>query len=189
MIKVGISLGWNCYAAIYAVEHSLRNRKSEGYMTCPFDEMITNLAGIKQCLIDDFKYFLDDKYLKLINAPFSTGGIVKGETLLYNTKYHFIFNHESPGHANLYISQNWEGGINHYTKDNFKLFKQRYEERISNFRNYLNSADEILFIIHGNENDTINLDQLFSEKNINHKIIELIDIEQYKEHYKLMMIE
>ena len=38
-------------------------------------------------------------------APFKTGGIVKKEKLIYNSRYRFIFNHESPGHANLYIKQ------------------------------------------------------------------------------------
>jgi hypothetical protein len=144
---VGISLGWNCHSAGYGTSSGLRKRKEEGYLTCPFDEMITNLKGVQECIEDDFKYFMDEDYLHIKQAPFSTGGIIQGEYLLYNTKYNFIFNHESPGHANLYINQMWSGGINHYIDNNFALLKERYNRRVDNFRKYLHQGSNILFII------------------------------------------
>ena len=58
----GISLGWNCHSAINGVALGFRNIKSNGYKTCPFDEMISNYKGIN----DDFEYFCDIKYLELI---------------------------------------------------------------------------------------------------------------------------
>lgn len=42
MKPIGISLGWNCDAAGYAVKNKLRETKNNGYKTCPFDIMITN---------------------------------------------------------------------------------------------------------------------------------------------------
>jgi hypothetical protein len=145
--SIGISLGWNCHSAVYGVEIGKRERKTAGYQTCPFDEMITNLKGVEECIADDFKYFMDEEYLEVIEAPFSSGGIVKGEKLVHNTKYNFIFNHESPGHVNLYLSQSWSGGINHYIDNNFLLLKERYNRRVDNFRMYLKQSLQVVFIV------------------------------------------
>jgi hypothetical protein len=141
----GISLGWNCESAIKGVEMGIRKRKSDGYQTCPFDECLTNYDGIILCLQEDFRYFCDPHYLKLLTVPFSTGGIVRGETLIYHARYHFLFNHESPGHGNLYLTQNWSGGKNHYIDNGFEKFIERYTRRIHHFREYLRSS--VHFII------------------------------------------
>ena len=107
----GISLGWNCNSAIVGVSTCLRKTKQNGYKTCPFDEMISNYKGIIECIKDDFKFLCDIKYLKLIK--------IREEYMIYNIKYNFIFNHESPGHANLFISQKWAKGINHYIMNDY----------------------------------------------------------------------
>jgi hypothetical protein len=60
MNKIGISLGMKCDSAVWGVENNIRSTKANGYKTCPFDEIISNLPGIIQCLRDDFKYFLTD---------------------------------------------------------------------------------------------------------------------------------
>ena len=67
---------------------------------------------------DDFKYLCDTNYLTLKT--------VGTDVLIYNTKYKFIFNHESPGHSNLYITQKWTKGINHYVMNNYEEFINRY---------------------------------------------------------------
>jgi hypothetical protein len=64
-----------------------------------------------------------------------------------NTRYGFIFNHESPGHANLYITEKWEGGKEHFVKNDFLEFKKRYSSRIQNFRGYMNSGKTIRFLM------------------------------------------
>jgi hypothetical protein len=163
MSSCGISLGWNCEAASRSVELKIRDIKSNGYTTCPFDECLSNYDGVILCIQEDFKYFCDPSYLKLMPARISTGGLKEGEILLVNTRYKFIFNHESPGHANLYLIQNWAGGINHYIADNYKLFIERYNNRIENFRNYLKN-NEVNFIIVKNTNDTSKLKETISEK-------------------------
>ena len=141
MNQVGISLGWNCNSASYGVENCIRKRKIDGYMTCPFDEMVTNIKGVIDCLNDDFKYFYDERYLKLLYES-------ESEKTIYNIKYNFAFNHESPGHADLYISENWPEGINHFTNNNYFHFKKRYLDRVTNFRNYLKDPNNyIRFII------------------------------------------
>ncbi len=59
----GISLGWNCYSASWAVDSRVRNTKANGYLTCPFDEMLSNYEGVVKCIQDDFEGFTDPKYL------------------------------------------------------------------------------------------------------------------------------
>jgi hypothetical protein len=144
-MSVGISLGWNCSLAMWAVENGIRKTKDNGYSTCPFDLMGTNFKGLIECLQDDFKDFTNPEYLRVID----TSGIVfqqpiyqSGELLLVNTKYNFVFNHESPTHGNLYLHEGWSGGTFHFCNDNFKEFISRYDKRINNFKSYIKSALE-----------------------------------------------
>ena len=193
MNTVGISLGWNCGPAGAGLSSGLRASKADGYKTCPFDEMVTNLPGIVECLRDDFKYFTDSKHLALVEAPFSSGGVVKGERLIHNTKYNFFFNHESPDHAGLYISQNWQGGMYHYMDNDYKLFKERYNRRVSNFRNYLNSGSTIAFIVARFSEDYTQLDKALSEvyPNLKYDIFHMTPSEERQmvlDHYKLMQV-
>jgi hypothetical protein len=147
--SVGISLGWKCSSASYGVDHGYRKRKADGYKTCPFDMMLNNYEGLVQCINDDFLYFCDTNYLELKKMGDDT--VWKGETFIYNNKYKFIFNHESPGHANLYKTEQWTEGINHFISDNYKNFITRYSARINNFRNYISDAiksgNKIIFIL------------------------------------------
>uniref|UniRef100_A0A6C0BBY1 Papain-like cysteine peptidase n=1 Tax=viral metagenome TaxID=1070528 RepID=A0A6C0BBY1_9ZZZZ len=138
--KVGISLGINCTSTMWAVHNNVRKRKEDGYTTCPFDIMVSNYVGICECIKDDFKYLCDENYLEL-NTVSDT------ETIIYNNKYNFIFNHESPGHANLYITEGWEHGINHFVINNYENFKKRYSKRVNNFKNYLSDENNTITFI------------------------------------------
>ena len=131
MNQEGISLGWNCDSAKIGVEMAIRNTRLNGYKTCPFDEMVTNYRGIIDCIMDDFQYLCDTRYLELLKIPkeskwLNTNG--DGDTVIYNNKYKFIFNHESPGHANLFVDQNWEKGINHYIVNDYEEFIKGMKE-------------------------------------------------------------
>jgi hypothetical protein len=146
----GISLGWNCDSAVNGILLGVRKSKSNGYKTCPFDEIGTNYKGLIDCITDDFKYFCDIKYLELIKIPkeskwCNTNG--DGDLLIYNNKYKFLFNHESPGHANLFKIQNWEKGINHFIMNDYEEFINRYKRRIQNMRDLLSSNKNITFIL------------------------------------------
>lgn len=139
---MGISLGWNCNSAMHGVAHGLRPRKEQGYRTCPFDKCISNPEGIAACFSEDFAHFCDPQHLALVEAPFSTGGIRRGERLLCNTHYGFVFNHESPdhrqpGHAPIWQNEAWQGGALHFVADGFAEFRRRYEARIANLRAYM----------------------------------------------------
>ena len=139
-MSVGISLGSRCEAAQIGIEKCLRQTKQNGNLTCPFDLCNTNYIGLCKCLEDDFKHFFDLKYLALKTEP-QLDGILPSQTndqlWIYNSYYGMAFNHESPGHGNLYSSENWEGGINHFVSNNFLKFIERYTNRITNFYEYL----------------------------------------------------
>ena len=148
-MQTAISLGWNCASAMSGVSNFLRKRKIDGYKTCPFDIMVSNVNGIIECINDDFKYFCDPNYLKVVTIKdkFDHLNCPVGTTILVHTKYKFIFNHESSGHVNLWQDEKWEKGQFHFEMDNFYEFIKRYEKRIENFRYYLNNGYEITFII------------------------------------------
>lgn len=63
--NIGISIGWDCGPASYGCQHQLRKYKSEGYMTCPFDLMITNYNGIVEFFKDDCQYLTNLDYIEL----------------------------------------------------------------------------------------------------------------------------
>ena len=189
-MDVGISLGWNCESAGKGVELGIRGVKANGYQTCPFDECITNYRGIILCLKEDFKYFCDPSYLAIIPAKFSTGGIVKSEPLIYNMRYGFIFNHESPEHAELYRIQNWPGGKNHYIRNDFELFIDRYQRRINNFRNYVKN-NSVHFILGKFDKDIDELSEIIkgAYPTIQYRIFVYtpsVPIKLFEEHHELM---
>jgi hypothetical protein len=151
MHEVGISLGWNCNSASWASANGIRQLKVDGYKTCPFDLMVTNYEGIVQCIDEDFKYICDENYL-VIREPRVANDVES--CMIYNIRYKFGFNHESPGTAKLYISENWAGGPSHFVDNNYRLFKERYSRRADNFRNYLSDPDSFITFVHTTWNKT-----------------------------------
>ena len=136
MQTIGISLGNVCYSAQWGVENKLRKTKEEGYYTCPFDLMVSNYKGVIDCIYNDFADFYNPEYLLL-----SSEGI-------FNLKYNFGFNHESPEHAGLYLHENWPEGKMHFVNNNYAHFIERYKQRIQSFYNYLSDPNNfIIFII------------------------------------------
>ena len=150
MSTIGISLGWDCQPAIIGLKKGLRPSKEDGYKTCPFDMMLSNYPGLIECLKDDFKYLADPEYLELIRGP--------TEWTIFHKKYRFAFNHESPGHADLYIKEEWPEGRYHFILNNYAHFKERYNNRIKNFKSYMRSGKHIQFIL--NRINTNSLDEL-----------------------------
>ena len=184
MNEIGISLGYNCNSAVWGVEVGIRKRKQDGYKTCPFDEMLTNYKGLVDCLNDDFKYFNDENFIEMIKE--------EKEYIIFNNKYNFGFNHESPGHGNLYISQKWPEGINHFVNNNFHNFKHRYNKRIHNFRSYLSDPNNFInFILtswNKKEEDVIDLKMAIEKyyPTLKYKII-ITDDPKGKEYYLFHM--
>ena len=136
--SVGISLGLDCSSAIWGIQNGYRDKKCDNYMTCPFDIMFSTQEGIIECIKDDFKYFTDIDYIELVKHG--------EEDVIIHKKYGFCFNHESPGHADLYKTENWQYGKRHFIDNNYKLLVERYTKRIQNFRNYIQSGYFIYFI-------------------------------------------
>lgn len=188
MNSQGISLGWNCSSASWGVDTGIRGTRANGYLTCPFDEMLTNYAGIVECIRNDFEGFTDPANLMLKHIP-SDAPYCAGDSLVYNQKYKFLFNHESPGHANLYIDQNWAGGKDHYIRDNWKEFRERYDRRIENFRSYMKSGVFITFILTYPFEPTELYEairQRYPSTKFTIKRLDVRDMDHYREHMKLM---
>jgi len=136
--------------------------------------MITNYDGIIKCLHDDFKDMVNEEFLELIK-------ITDNKYCIYNNKYNFGFNHESPGHANLYITENWSEGTNHFINNNYYHLKKRYNNRINNFREYLSNPDIfITFVLttwNKKEEDVYELNMAIEKNypNLQYKIMLLND--------------
>ena len=139
MNTIGISLGWRCRSSIHGVDLGLIPKKTDGYQRCPFDLMVSNYPGVVDCINDGFDYLYNPKYLQLNTTP-------KGEQMVYHTKYKFLFNHESPNY-DMYITENWEGGKEHFISKNFERFVARYKRRCDNIKTYLNSNIHVVFVL------------------------------------------
>ena len=180
-MQTAISLGWDCGSAMYGVINNLRTKKEHGYKTCPFDLMISNYNGILECIKDDFKYFCSPEYLKVVTIKdkYYKLNLPLGSTIIVNTKYNFIMNHESSGHGNLYLVEKWEKGRFHFEMNNFEEFIKRYEKRINNFRYYMNNGYEVTFIntkLNNIYENNIELENIIKNKYPNTKVkFELIE--------------
>lgn len=152
-MATGISVGWNCLPASRGIDVGLRERRCNGYRTCPFDMCVSTYEGMLRCLSEDFCYLTDPAHLSVITAPFSVGGIKADEPLICNTRYAFIFNHESPGHAQLYLHQRWPGGPNHFVANSFAEFRSRYDRRIENFRSYVRAESSTVYLLTSHPDD------------------------------------
>jgi hypothetical protein len=154
MDKIPISLGFLCESAIHR-KYFYNISKENEYLTCPFDIMMSNYKGVIECIKNDFIDFCNPDYIELKKIYNKDN-----ELWIYNKKYNFLFNHESPGHANIYIEENWPEGINHFVNNNFENFVMKYQKKINNFINYLNSGKHIIFMIYRYNNTLENLSEL-----------------------------
>ena len=154
-MEEAISLGWNCEAAWKGIDMGLRKLKKDGYNTCPFDICFTNYEGIILCIKEDFKFFCDPLYLKLFMPPFTVDSINTSRQYISNTRYKFIFNHESPRADEPW----WVDSNNNYDYDSFT---KKYNRRINNFRYYVNNKS-ITFIIKKPDPDVSELEKVLKE--------------------------
>lgn len=176
MNTVYISLGFNCAPRSY-IKHNFMS-KSDGYLTCPFDLCITPFESLCKCIETDFQYFFDD----LILIPWGCADGRSKDDLLnkhaIKNHYNIIFNHEGSGHSHLFnIGKNDDL---FYIRNNFEEFKKRYVSRITNYKNYINNCNNIIFIINNKctpindkYNRTILINLLKEKYNKNIDIIEI----------------
>jgi hypothetical protein len=167
MSSIYISLGYNCEPRIY-IKKKLKLTKNNGYKSCPFDLCITNFDALCKCIETNFEKFFDE--LKLIPGSNTEGNMEKTDLCGLNiiNYYNIIFNHESPTHSHLFFEG--KNDDEYYTRNNFLKFRERYENRITNFFNYIKNNDNIIFLYKKNPNDNINdekinyLNNLLKEK-------------------------
>lgn len=179
-----ISLGYNCRTTSTCVDRGWRQTKSNGYKTCPFDLCISTYEGVVACIRDKFEGFTDPAHLKLQTVPADILQSKGDEELVYNTKYGFVFLHESPGHADLYKTEQWPNGKYHFVANNWALFRERYAHRIQAFHEYIHSGQQVRFVIGCPNNDISELhDAIRSTYPTLEYIIVPMDIDQT--HYRI----
>ena len=151
---IGLSLGYKCTSTIYAHTKGHRPLKKDGYKTCVFDLMLSNTTGVIQCIKDDFKDFCNLEYLTFQLVD-------KREMQIYNKKYRFLFNHESAPGRDEDKTIKWSSNTM-YSDNNFEKFIERYNRRIQNFRDYLNSGQFVVFYLDTPFRDVSPLEQTIS---------------------------
>lgn len=108
------SLGYRCTTSGLLKSMGL---KHESY---PFDWNISRLNVIKECIIDEFKEFINIenyqyRHTKTYDMMNSMNYIVCDETILYNTKYQSVFNSDHTyeaklafNHKNLFVKDDYD---------------------------------------------------------------------------------
>ena len=150
-----ISLGQNCFPAIFLKKSKFQQSKINGGKTMVFDICLSTYFGIVKMFENNLseKYFLE--HIQVVSNPSSV--IFKNKypnnVLMYSrnnkmiygdiiiSDIGFIFNHESPGNVSLCREQKWSSP-HMFTKDELKMFKDRYSSRIFAMRKYIEYAVE-----------------------------------------------
>ena len=143
MNNVILSLGRNCEPREY-LKKAYNLSKKNGYNSSPFDLCITSINALYKTLETNFNDFFEG--LKIVpweNAEGDRSKAGPGLTCITNENG-IIFNHEGSGHSHLFSEGTNQDDF--YTRNNFKEFKKRYTNRISNFKNYCKYAKTITFI-------------------------------------------
>ena len=144
--EVAISLGYNCQPAMRSKDYKFRQSKKEGYKTCPFDVMLSNYEGLVRCLQEDFRYLTDSQYLRVIDVPVNDTLHVPHDKVIINTRYNFLFYHDSPVQY-IFDDYQWENGLEHFVVNDFAALKERYKKRVSNFVDYMGGGYEVLLVM------------------------------------------
>lgn len=142
---IAISLGNTCAPAVARAKH-LGQSKKTNYKSCPFDLMLSNVAGVIDCLNTDFKSFCLPEHLRIQDLGKENN---EDRFIIRHIKYNWIFNHESfnRGEGYLYKREDWENGPNTYINNNFEKLISRYNERIKNFKYYCESDYYVYFLL------------------------------------------
>ena len=136
-----ISLGADCLPRVSTTKYGIKRSKAQGELSCPFDLAVTNSNDMVKLLVNDFTEYIhpENLYEKTVD----------GVKIISNRKYQgLFFNHESKFMTSIDFCSN-----------NYEFLIQRYNERIKNFKSYIND-NNILFVI--NCRDHININELKS---------------------------
>lgn len=143
------SIGRDCACATYLQKNGLRLTSG------PFDWLTNaNLEDRFTLLLNDFKYFLDEKYLKQMPKP-TQFPADKNNDYYENTKTHLYFWHDFSADKSF--------------EEAYPEVKRKYERRIKRFYNNVKNKDKVLLIwfsqVHQTPDDVvIDLCNRFSEK-------------------------
>jgi len=130
-----ISLGGDCFPRVSLTKIKIKKDRSQGELSYPFDLSVTPLKNVIDMIWSDFDKFHEYKLEEVDNE-------ILIELVNYPGTY---LNHESPMKDNIFYEQ--EGSL-YFVKDKYKKLKERYINRIDNFRKILSSEKNILFVLH-----------------------------------------
>ncbi|ESQ80725.1 hypothetical protein AEAC466_21595 [Asticcacaulis sp. AC466] len=171
-----LSVGLNCQPIMAAIEAKLLPDRAAGRLTSVFDLCWTTREALCHFIETGFDDFFDD--IDLIENPKGQFNTPTGELLysfvsdkpygdlIVNKRYGMIFNHESPGHPFLAVSEGWESP-NRFSEKNFFHFRERYSRRVdvflSTIQRSLRDNVEITFLMKAGPDDAPHLGQVISQ--------------------------
>lgn len=161
--KIYISIGNNCYPRIY-IKNNLNMSKEGGYKTCPFDLCVNTYDSVYKSIETDFSLFFENLRLKegSINADGDRSKCGPGGNNITNA-YGTIFNHEGSTHSHIF--KEGRNDDDYYIRNDFEMFRKRYSQRIANWKNYINTYKNIVFVCHKYTSQQVeNLTELFKNK-------------------------
>ena len=152
--RIGISLGDMCHIKGKILKLGLTRLKKNNGNTYPFDLCVCKFESLIDCLEDKFNKFHN---YSLVDYNWEKNRIINS--------YNISFNHESPYHRNehsefLYKVHQWKEGQFHFTNDDFKNMKVRYQNRINNFLKAINDYEFITFFYGSFKNEILNDNQI-----------------------------
>ncbi len=130
-----ISLGGDCFPRVSLTKIKIKKDRAQGELSYPFDLAVTPLKNVIEMIWSDFDKFHEYKLEEVDN-----------EILIESVNYPGTYlNHESPMKVNIFYEN--EGPL-YFVKCKYEKLKERYSNRIDNFREKLGSDKKILFVIH-----------------------------------------
>ena len=96
-----------------------------------------------RAFVTTFADLMNLAYLRVVAMP--PNPWLAGRFIV-NTKYGFVFSHESPSHDPA-VTRDWPGGPRRYVRRNFAELRKRYAERVAAWRAYLSSGAAVTLLL------------------------------------------
>lgn len=153
-----VSIGGDCNSRIL-IKSELGYSKANGYKTCPFDLLFSTFVSARYHVETDFAEFFDGLHV-IPDCPVGCEICVSGPHAgcgLISNRTGIVFEHESPTHAHLFEGKGGHGGEDYewasakndtdfFIRNDFAKLKEKYKERIDNFRCVIKDNEEIIMV-------------------------------------------
>lgn len=122
-----LSLGVDCLPRAMSTKFHFKKTKEQGGLTCPFDLAWHDYETVCRLLKNDFH-----DYLNPLRLYVNQNGHIS------HRDYSIVFNHESDDADKLMK----------FIKNDYEAFKERYEQRIQNWKHILHQSSRVVFLLH-----------------------------------------